>query len=120
MDTDRAPVLLHDPLTDGESETRPLLAAAETRIKDLGEVLFRNALSGVGKINNCEPAMLTGGDGQGTARRGMPEGVNRQIQNHLLQTIGIALDLDIVNFHVDREFDFSLLGQRTDEGNPVL
>ena len=89
-------------------------------IKDFGEVLFRNALSGVGEINNREPAMLTGGDGQGTARRGMPEGIDRKIQNDLLQTIGIALDLDIVNFHVDREFDSSLLGQRTDEGDPVL
>ena len=59
--------------------------------------------------------MLTGGDGQRTARGGVPEGVNRQIQNHLLQAVGIAFDLDIVNFHVDREFHFGLLGQRTNE-----
>ena len=115
MDSDGAAVLLHDPLADCESETRPLLVAAEARIEDLRQVLLRNAFSGVGKINDRKISMLTGRDGQRTARRRMPEGIDRQIENHLLQTVGIALDLHIVNFAVDRELDSGLLGERTDE-----
>jgi hypothetical protein len=60
--TDRATMLFHDSLTDGESKPWPLTASAKSRIKDVLEILLGYTLAGVCKVDEQEFFVRTSGD----------------------------------------------------------
>ena len=82
-----------------------MITAAETCIENILEILLGNALAGIGKVHSHKVVSQAGRDIQRAARRGVPKGIDGEIQDDLLQAVGVAFDFFIVNFQIDCQFD---------------
>ena len=114
-------VLLHDSLTDRESESRPLLASAEAGVKDLREILLRDALACVGKVNDRESSRVRGR----IIVSEPPIGVCRKaLRARFRMTCCRPLGSPSISaFSIcscDLKLDSRLLGQRTNERHSIL